>query len=226
MCFQVGMRLGCTPEEKQKEWSRKEGILQLCWASQATGHGGDCGCLFVAGLLHVAFREVIPQCHRTLCFRKGCVTKLILQLLGLAPLSSSANSGEAQAPLWPQQFPEWDLMMQRGKKAPASSSSADSARSDAPARLAVKVVVMMGRSLRELWHLSKSCWWVQPQHAAILGGIRIYLIYLIFFFWGGARGVGCSVSSESPVSDLIAMGPGMQEENSRQSPETAITKES
>lgn len=102
-----------------------------------------------ACLLHIAFRRVMPQCCRLLCFKKACETTLLLQLLRLTPCSSSANSGEAQSPPWPQQIPEWGLMMQRGRKAPAPSSSADS-----PARLAVKVVAMMKRSLRELWHPS------------------------------------------------------------------------
>lgn len=98
-----------------------------------------------AHVLHIAFREVMPQCCRMLCFKKGCVTKLLLQLLSWAPCSSSAGAGEAQSPAWPQQFPEWGLMMWRGRKGPALSSSAD-----CPARLAVEVVVMMRRSLREL----------------------------------------------------------------------------
>lgn len=80
-----------------------------------------------------------------------------------------------------QQFPEWGLMMQRGRKAPAPS-----------------LVVVMMRLQRALAFL-KPCWWVQSQHAAILGGIRIYLIYIAFFLWGGVRGVRCSVSSVTSI---------------------------
>lgn len=132
--------------------------------------------------------------------------RLILQLLGLA-LHSSANAGEVQLRPQPRQFPERGVMMQRGRKAPAPSSSAASTGSDAPSQTGLSRWEITETSLTCLQTLQvkpatvhSSTWWHQDLYHV--------LIYLFFFLWGGGKGVrGFSIIRVShPLSDLIAVG--------------------
>lgn len=62
----------------------------------------------------------------------------------------SGDQTASSAPSPTSAIPEWGVMLQGGKKAPAPSSSAAYTGRGAPVSLAVKVVVMMEASLRHL----------------------------------------------------------------------------
>lgn len=147
-----------------------------------------------AHLLHIAFGEVMPQCCRMLCFRKAVwpncsfsswawLHAALLQMLGKPNLLSGLSNSLSESDDAEGEEGSSNLLLCRFSHQTGYQGGGNDEK-------------VTERALTSL----KPCWWVQLQHTAIFSGTRIYLIHLIFFLWGGVRGVGWSVSSVTSIT--------------------------